>query len=88
MINPPKILKTPWIKTTLKQSLKYILINYGLTKPKIITAIAPLKVPNIKAAQWKKQTLQHTEIIIPPDNLKYLILKQPNGKNKHYNILK
>ena len=57
MINPPEIPKTPWVKTTLKQSLKYILINYGLTKPKIITAIAQLKVPNIKAARWKKQIL-------------------------------
>ena len=27
VINPPKILKTPWIKTTLKQSLEYSLIN-------------------------------------------------------------
>ena len=78
MINPPKIPKTSRIKTTLQQSLKYILNNYGLTKPKIITAIAPLKIPNIKAAQWKKQTLQYTEIIIPPDIAPYNICSNTN----------
>ena len=62
----------------MKQSLKYILNNYGLTKPKIITAISPLKVPNIKAAKWKKQALQHTEIIIPPDIVPYNICSNTN----------
>ena len=78
MINPPKIPKTPWIKITLQKSLKYILINYGLTKPKIITAIAPLKIPNIKASQWKKQILQLPEIIIPPDIVPYNICSNTN----------